>query len=74
MIETRPNPFRISLGYRRVYTTFPIELKTFRQIYPELVEQRSLFGGGFGDPAQTNLTPIRGGQYDVGALQRGEQC
>jgi hypothetical protein len=30
MIEKSLNPFRISLGNRRVYTTFAIELKTLR--------------------------------------------
>ena len=29
-IEKSLNPFRISLGNRRVYTTFAIELKTLR--------------------------------------------
>jgi hypothetical protein len=28
MVETPPNPFRISSGNSRVYTTFAIELKT----------------------------------------------
>jgi hypothetical protein len=30
MIKKSLNPFRISLGNRRVYTTFAIELKTLR--------------------------------------------
>jgi hypothetical protein len=29
-VEKSLNPFRISLGNRRVYTTFAIELKTHR--------------------------------------------
>jgi hypothetical protein len=34
------------------------------------VQQGFLFGRGFGNPAQADLASIRGGQHDVGALQR----
>jgi hypothetical protein len=38
MIEKSLNPFRISLGNRRVYTTFAIELKTLNRHIAVLTE------------------------------------
>jgi len=61
--------FRISLGSRRVCTTFAIEFEAFGKAETELLEKGFLRGGGFSDAAQADLTAVGGGQDDVGALQ-----
>ena len=66
-------PFRISSGYGRVYTTFSIEFEALGEADAELAENRFLFSRGFGDTAETNLTTVRSGKDNVGALQGGEQ-
>src|SRR5664279_2984515 len=68
-----PNPCRFSLGDRRVCTTFRKRLQTFWKTEAELVKQAFLFERRFRDPAEADLASIRRGQYDVGALQSGQQ-
>src|ERR1035441_7620678 len=68
-----PNPCRFSLGDRRVCTTFRKRLQSFWKTEAELVKQAFLFERRFRDPAEADLASIRRGQYDVGALQSGQQ-
>jgi len=47
-----------------------MEIETFRQAETELVKQGFLFRRGLRKPAESDLSSIRRGQDDVGALQR----
>ena len=57
---------------RKVCTTFgiPFEVSGDRDL--ELIEQSLLLGRGLGHTAEPNLSPVRRGEDDVGALQGGE--
>jgi hypothetical protein len=48
-------------------------LKAVGEAESELVEQRFLFGVGFGDAAQADFAAIGGGEHDIGTVQIGEQ-
>ena len=41
-----------------------------REVETELMKQRVLLRRRLRDPAETDLAPIRGGQDNIGALQR----
>ena len=45
----------------------------FRQAEAELVKQGFLLRRGLGDPAESDLTPIRRGKDYIRALRRGQQ-
>ena len=66
--QEAPKSFRMSSGNRRVYTTFAMKFSPLGEAEPELLEERFLLGGRFGDAAQANLSSIGGGQDDVGAV------
>ncbi len=63
----------MSLGSRRVYTTFAVGFEAFRESKSELLKERFLAGGGFGDAAQADFAAIGGRQNNIGALQSGPQ-
>jgi len=48
-------------------TTFGIKFEAFREGKAKLLEERFLLRRGFGNAAQTDLTPFRGRQDNVGA-------
>ena len=50
-----------------------MKIQTFRQAETELVKQGFLFRRGLSNPAESDLSPVRRGEDDVGALQRGQQ-
>src|SRR5271157_6644928 len=66
-------PFRISLGSRQVYTTCAVVFEVVWKAQLELMKQGFLLGRGFRNTAQSNLTAVGSRQYDVGALQCGQQ-
>jgi len=50
-----------------------MRLQPFGEMDAELVKQGFLFCRRFGDPAESDLAPIRRGKHDVGALQGRQQ-
>jgi hypothetical protein len=65
------NPFGISSG--NSWSTLHSRLRRRRsgRSKPRWCSRDFCSGGRFADPAEPNLAPVRGEQYDVGALQRG---
>jgi len=44
-----------------------------REVEAELMKQRVLLRRGLCDPAEADLLPVRGGQNNIGALERAQQ-
>jgi hypothetical protein len=60
--------FRMSSGYRRVSTTFPMRFEAFREGQAEWAKEFFLLGRRFGDAAKTDFGARAGGQDDIGAV------
>ena len=51
-----------------------IQFEVLGGVESELAQEFLLFGRRFSDAAQADLASVGGGQNDIGALQRGQQC